>query len=108
MGWTTAKTAIRVAIVALGAVIITASGFFGGWIMNQSNLPPLGGGIPCYVASVVTLWVFIAVTTLPWLRLRRPTSLSHGRRLGPDGDAAEPTDGTDAAKPSEGEGRETE
>ena len=108
MGWTTVKTVIRGGIVVLGAVIITVLGLFGGWIMNQSRLPPLGGGVACYVTCVVFLWVFIAVTTLPWLRLRRPTGLSRGPRLGPDGNAAGHADGSEAMVRSEGEGRETE
>ena len=108
MSWTTVKTAIRAGIVALGVVIITAMGIVSGWIMNQSLLPILGGGIPTYVASVVFLWVFVAVTTLPWLPVRRPGALPRGRHLGSDGEAAEPSDGSDAATPGEGEGRESE
>jgi hypothetical protein len=51
----------------LVAVALTGFGVFLGWAMDQSLIPPYGGGWPCYAACVAHVWGFAFVLSLPVL-----------------------------------------
>jgi len=59
----------RVHIVAavLVAVAFTGVGALLGWAMDQSLIPPHGGGWPCYVAPMSNVLGFAVVLYLPVL-----------------------------------------
>ena len=52
---------------ALGAAAVTSLGVFVGWAMDQSLMPPIGGGWRCYAACIAAVWGFAAIVILPVL-----------------------------------------
>jgi len=52
---------------ALGAAAVTGVGIFFGWVMDQSLMPPFGGGWRCYAACITTVWGFAVIVLLPVL-----------------------------------------
>ena len=55
---------------ALGAAAVTGWGIIFGWAMDQSLMPPLGGGWRCYAACIAVVWGFVAIVLLPVLASR--------------------------------------
>ena len=54
----------------LGAAAVTGFGVIFGWAMDQSLMPPLGGGWRCYAACIALVWGFVAIVLLPVLASR--------------------------------------
>jgi len=52
---------------ALGAAAVTGLGIIFGWAMDQSLMPPLGGGWRCYAACIAVVWGFALIVLLPVL-----------------------------------------
>ena len=52
---------------ALGAAAVTGLGIIFGWAMDQSLMPPLGGGWRCYAGCIAMVWGFAVVVSLPVL-----------------------------------------
>jgi hypothetical protein len=59
----------RIGIVAsaLGVAAATGLGVIFGWVMDQSTMPPFGGGWRCYVVCIATVWGIAATVLLPVL-----------------------------------------
>ena len=54
----------------LGAAAVTGLGVIVGWAMDQSLMPPFGGGWRCYAACIAMVWGFAVVVLLPVLLSR--------------------------------------
>ncbi|MDY0166416.1 MAG: hypothetical protein RBS80_07720 [Thermoguttaceae bacterium] len=52
---------------ALGAAAVTGVGVIFGWAMDQSLMPPFGGGWRCYAACVAIAWGLAVIVPLPVL-----------------------------------------
>lgn len=53
------------AVLFIGTVF--GVGLFFGWVMDHSLFPPGGGGWPCYVQCVVSVWLLLLVFASPIL-----------------------------------------
>jgi hypothetical protein len=56
-------------LVAALFAVFTALGTFVGWVMNDSLLPPGGGGLACYVHCIATVLLLpagvVAISVVP-------------------------------------------
>ena len=52
---------------ALALAAVTGLGVIVGWAMNQSLMPPFGGGWRCYTGCIAMVWGFAVVVSLPVL-----------------------------------------
>ena len=52
---------------ALALAAVTGLGVIVGWAMNQSLMPPFGGGWRCYAGCIAMAWGFAVVVSLPVL-----------------------------------------
>ena len=52
---------------ALPLAAVTGLGVIVGWAMNQSLMPPFGGGWRCYAGCIAMVWGFAVVVSLPVL-----------------------------------------
>ena len=50
---------------ALGVAAATGLGVIFGWAMDQSHMPPFGGGWRCYAACIAAVWGFALIVLLP-------------------------------------------
>ena len=52
---------------ALGVAAATGLGEILGWAMDQSHMPPFGGGWRCHAACIAAVWGFALIVLLPVL-----------------------------------------
>jgi len=52
---------------ALGVAAATGLGEILGWAMDQSHMPPFGGGWRCHAACIAVVWGFALIVLLPVL-----------------------------------------
>jgi hypothetical protein len=52
---------------ALGVAAATGLGVIFGWAMDQSHMPPFGGGWRCYAVCIALVWGLVFVVSLPVL-----------------------------------------
>ena len=52
---------------ALALAAVTGLGVIVGWAMNQSLMPPFGGGWRSYAGCIAMVWGFAVVVSLPVL-----------------------------------------
>ena len=52
---------------ALALAAVTGLGVIVGWAMNQSLMPPFGGGWRCYAGCIAMVWGFALIVLLPVL-----------------------------------------
>ena len=56
-----------IAAGTLGVAAASGLGAIFGWAMDQSLMPPFGGGWRCYAGCIAMVWGFAVVVSLPVL-----------------------------------------